>query len=228
MITAALTRERGWNDDLAGYLPDGTSCLEIPATETLYVADDDVRLALSRTGDPTRFRWLIVTSARAARAVAAVHGQLVPTIRTAVVGQATARAVRAVGCGVDVVGESGALSLADALTDGPVLWLGAAAPHDELTPVLAQRGVTLTHVAVYATRARTLAEDERAALRSCDVVVVGAPSAWDAVRDDVAPSAIIVVPGATTEEAVGDSSRVVVGWDATTAARVTDALARRA
>lgn len=225
MTLAVLTRESGWNEGLRRFVPPGVEAVDVPATDTLYVPDPDVRLELQRRGDPARYRWLIVTSARAQRAVAAVEDLLSPVVRTAVVGEATAAALRDVGRDPDVVGTAGADALAAAIDAGPALFLGAAEPRSELADALGRRAVALDQVAVYQTRPRTLSGDERAQLSRADVVFVAAPSAWVAVRECVNGSALLVVPGETTAREVGDTHTVIVGYDDTTASRIAGALA---
>ncbi len=220
MTLAVLTRESGWNTGLHRLVPAGVDVVEVPVTDTLYVSDVDVRLSVERLGDPARYRWLVVTSARAQRAVAAVGNLLSPAVRTAAVGEATATALRDIGRDPDVVGEAGAEKLASAIDAGPALFLGAAQPRFELADELGRRAIALDAVAVYQTRDRALSVDERAVLGRADVVFVAAPSAWRVLRECVKPSALLVVPGETTAHEVGRDRTVVVGYDDTTASRI--------
>lgn len=220
MTLAVLTRESGWNTGLHPLVPAGAEVVEVPVTETLYVSDSDVRLAVERLGDPARYRWLVVTSVRAQRAVAAVGDLLSPALRTAVVGEATATALREIGRDPDVVGDAGSQALASAIDEGPVLFLGAAEPRAELADELGRRALALDSVAVYQTRGRALSDDERAVLERADVVFVAAPSAWRVLREYVTPSALLVVPGETTAHEIGRDHAVVVGFDDTTASRI--------
>jgi uroporphyrinogen-III synthase len=82
---------------------------------------------------------------------------------------------------------------------------------DELATAL--RDVDVVVVACYETQRVTLDDAGRAALAAADAVLVGAPSAWSVLRDDVAASAWVVVPGPTTAEVVrATHPRVLEGW----------------
>jgi uroporphyrinogen-III synthase len=133
------------------------------------------------------------------------------------VGAATSRALHDVG--VDVAHEAAAtaLDLADVIAEGPVLVLGACAGRDELRAALAARAVRCDVVGCYDTRALELEESARGELARCDVVFIGAPSAWRVARAHVRADAWVLVPGPTTAEVVRahhDRDRVLVGWGA--------------
>ncbi len=204
-MRAVLTREEGRNDATRSWLPTGWSISEVPATTTRY--EEIATVNATAAGDGP-YRWVVVTSARAARYVGAAPGA-----RVAAVGPATARALTDRDTACAVVGDAGALALAAAIDDGPVLVLAARGGRRELVEALGARGLTAVVVECYETVPVTLGARERALLEAADVVVVGAPSAWAVVADAVAPGAWVVVPGETTRAAVAaDHARVLAAW----------------
>ncbi len=204
-MRAVLTREDGRNDATRSWLPAGWSVSEVPATTTRYEEPADVAAAAAAGGP---YRWVVVTSARAAR-----YARLAPGARVAAVGPATAAALEELGTACAVVGDAGALALAAAIDEGPVLVLAARGGRRELAEALGARGLALSVLECYATLPVALGAPERARLEAADVVVVGAPSAWAVVAGSVAPDAWVVVPGETTRAAVAaDHERVLVAW----------------
>ncbi len=204
-MRAVLTREGGRNDAVRSWLPAGWSVTEVPATTTRYAQPAAVAAAAAAGGP---YRWVVVTSARTAR-----YAALAPGARVAAVGPATARALEDRGMDCAVVGDAGALALAGAIDEGPVLVLAARGGRRELVEALDARGLARTVVECYETVPVALGARERARLAVADVVVVGAPSAWSVVADSVAPDAWVVVPGETTRSVVAaDHDRVVVAW----------------
>jgi predicted phosphodiesterase len=74
--------------------------------------------------------------------------------------------------------------------------------------------VVIDNIAAYDTVALELDDVATAQLRDCDVVFIGAPSAWHVAREWVRENALVIVPGSTTAEVVSrDHARLVVGWD---------------
>ncbi|HQU26591.1 MAG TPA: uroporphyrinogen-III synthase [Acidimicrobiales bacterium] len=204
-MRAVLTREEGRNVATRSWLPGGWSVEEVPATATRY-EDPALVEAAAAPGGP--YRWVVVTSARAAR-----YAAVAPGARVAAVGPASASALEALGVACAVVGDVGALALAGAIDEGPVLVLAARAGRRELVEALSERGLACGVVECYDTVPVALGPGERALLEAADVVVVGAPSAWAVVAGSVHPDAWVVVPGETTRAAVGQGhSRVVVAW----------------
>ena len=206
-MRAVLTRERGRNAATRSWLPEGWTVEEVPVTTTRY--EEPARVAAAAApGGP--YRWVVVTSARAARYASVATGA-----RVAAVGPASARALEALGLACATVGDAGALALVGAIDEGPVLVLGARAGRRELTESLTARALTWTLVECYETVPLALGPEERHRLAVADVVVVGAPSAWAVVAGSVEPDAWVVVPGETTRAAVAaDHPRVVVAWGA--------------
>ncbi len=216
-MRAVLTRELGRNDETRSWLPGGWSVEEVPATTTRYEEPSLVEAAAAAGGP---YRWVVVTSARAAPYARCAPGALV-----AAVGPATARALEVVGVACAALGDAGALALAGAIDEGPVLVLAARGGRRELVEALGERGLAHTVVECYETVPVGLGPRERALLEAADVVVVGAPSAWAVVAHHVHPDAWVVVPGETTHDAVaGDHLRVVTAWGP----GATEALARLA
>ncbi len=219
-MRVVLTREEGHNDALRARLPRGAEAIEVPLTRT--VSRDHAAVAEEATRDPRApFASLVVTSARGAPYVDDVVASLRPGWRTYAVGPATAHALDGLGWGASVVGREGAGALGRAVSEGPVLVLAAATTRPELVAELERRGLAAATVACYATEPLVPDEAGRRALRSADVVVIGAPSAWAVARPLVAATAWVLVPGATTGAEVRRShERVLEGWDGDLAGRL--------
>jgi uroporphyrinogen-III synthase len=212
-VRAVVTREKGCNDELRAWLPEGTVVDEVPLTTTHYFEVGDVVESLRADSRWGSFAALVASSARCAR--------YVPTVRIALrdgglllaVGNATAAALAEENLVVDVVGRGSAVNLAPSLSDGPVLVLGAATPRDELRAAIEARGIEVLSLACYETAPATLRGSDEKRLRTGDVIFIGAPSAWTVARGLVRPDALVVVPGATTAEIVrGSHDNVIEGW----------------
>jgi len=212
-VRVVLTRERGQNERLREWLPEGCEVIEVPVTATDYY-DESVVVERVRASDSFgAFASLVVTSTRSARYAGAVRSALVEGAECFSVGAATSSALGAVGLRVTAQSLGAAIDLARQITRSPVLVLGAATMRDELVASLGARGVDVTVVACYETRRLTLGDDDRAELARADVVVVGAPSAWSVLDDAVPVTTVVVVPGVTTADAVRSThQRVLVGW----------------
>ena len=208
MTHVVLTREAGRNDQLREWLADAFDVDEIPLTRT-ETLDEDVAAALEALR-PHEFRFVVVTSARAAdvaaRAAALVEAPVLS------VGPFTSAALAARG--VTIAGEAtSAADVAHLVTEGPVLSLGARETRPELAERLGERGITLAHVACYATTPVELTPEQAGRLAAADVIIIGAPSAWAVAAPHVRAATWVVVPGETTGEAVRAAhSRVHVGW----------------
>jgi len=214
-VRVVVTREQGHNESLTSWVPEGVTVNEVPLTTTRFFDADEVLTSLRANEHYGAFRSLVVTSARSALYVAVAREGLVDGGSVLSVGSATARALESenVDVDVDVVGESGAGDLAPEIAEGPVLLLGAATMRDELTTALEGRGVHVTLLACYETVPAVLTGDDETTLRDADVVFIGAPSAWLVARAFVADSAWVIVPGATTGDAVRrDHERIIEGW----------------
>jgi uroporphyrinogen-III synthase len=221
-MRVVVTREKGFNDELRAWLPEGAVIDEVPLTATRYFDVADVEKTLKADPHYGTFSVLAVTSARSAPYVPAAHAALREGGRILAVGDATAASLEAKGVSVDGVGETGALGLAHAITEGPVLQLGAASSRDELRAALEAKGIHLTSLACYETWPAILNASEEQALRQGDVIFIGAPSAWSVAQGLVRPDALVVVPGATTAEVVRRTHEgVLEGWGLDLRARLT-------
>ena len=214
-MNVVLTREVGQNDELRSWVGDHAAVIEVPLTTTHYRDLDVVRRemrALPRFGI---FRALVVTSARSGDFAPAALAALAADAAVLSVGPATTKALADAGVSVTGEGAGRAVDLASLIDEGPVLVIGAAQMRDELSDALAARGVEVVRVACYETLAVSLSDADVGALRRADVVLIGAPSAWRVAQPHVGPSTWIVVPGATTADAVRrDHGRVIEQWGA--------------
>jgi uroporphyrinogen-III synthase len=212
-LNIVLTRERGANDTLLRWLPEGAQVREVPLTTTRYYDEDDVRDALSQSTTNGLFRSLVVTSERSAAYVASALAASTGDVHVFSVGPSTTIALSARGVAVHEQGDGSAMALARGIAHGPVLLLGAQVMREELAVALRANGLDVTIIACYETVALQPSHEEAATLRAADVIFVGAPSAWTVARAFVAPDAWIVVPGATTGAVVrAQHPRVIEGW----------------
>lgn len=212
-MNVVVTRERGHNDTLREWLPDGASVREVPLTTTRFYESAEVMDVLRESHFFGQFRYLVVTSARSALYASLAREALAIDGAVLVVGTATARALEEENVDVGLIGEGGASDLAPAIDAGPVLLLGAASMRDDLATELLARGLVVETLACYETIAADLSGADEAALRSADVVFIGAPSAWSVAEDFVGANALVVVPGATTASVVRRRhARVLEGW----------------
>jgi uroporphyrinogen-III synthase len=215
-VKVVLTREAGKNDELRGWLPEGAEVDEVPLTETRYVEASVVERDLRTAPHYGHYEALVITSARVKDYVAMSMAAMAEGAVVLSVGPATTRALHEEG--VDVAGEarSRSLDLLRYVERGPVLMVGAREMREELMESLRASGFEVDHVACYETRPVALSAEQAAVLRSAQVVVIGAPSAWSVARDCVTASTWVVVPGvATHESVVKDHPRVLKGWGPT-------------
>jgi len=212
-VRVVVTREVGYNDALTSWLPEGVKVVEVPLTTTRFYDGQEVLATLRASEHYGTFGALVVTSARSALYVALAREGLREGGTVLSVGSATAKALENEDVDVDVVGESGAADLAPTITEGPVLLLGAVRMREELMSALTKRGVDVTTLACYETLPAVLTSDDESSIRDADVIFVGAPSAWNVAKTFVPDAAWVVVPGATTGDAVRhDHERVIEGW----------------
>jgi uroporphyrinogen-III synthase len=212
-MNVVVTRERGHNDALVSWLPDGTTVREVPLTTTRFFDSDEVMSVLRESHFFGQFRYLVVTSARSAlyaslaKEAMGLHGSVL------VVGTATAHALEEESVEVGLIGEGGAEDLAPTISEGPVLLLGAASMRDGLAQALLARGLAVETLACYETLPADLSQADQATLASADVIFIGAPSAWSVAKDFVNAATLVVVPGSTTATVVQRSHpRVFEGW----------------
>ncbi len=212
-MDVVVTRERGHNEVLKAWLPEGASVSEVPLTQTHFLDNDAVLTALRSSTNYGQYRVLVVTSARSALYVALARAALGTGGTVHTVGTATARALENEDIDVDVVGTAGSEDLALEIVEGPVLILGAAGMRDELVVALAGRGVEVTKLTCYETVSVELSGEDQALLRAADAIFIGAPSAWSNAEPYVEDRTWVVVPGATTGEKVRHThERVIEGW----------------
>jgi uroporphyrinogen-III synthase len=212
-MKVVVTRERGHNDALIAWLPEGAVVREVPLTATRFFESDEVMSVLRESHFFGQFRSLVVTSARSALYASLARQGLALNGTVLVVGTATAHALEEENVEVGVIGESGAAELAPSISEGPVLLLGAATMRDELATALIGRGIAVETLACYETVPADLSGADEATLRDADVVFIGAPSAWLVAEDFVSDDSLVVVPGATTAAVVQrHHPRVLEGW----------------
>ncbi|MHB1209061.1 MAG: uroporphyrinogen-III synthase [Acidimicrobiales bacterium] len=207
-----MTRERGHNESLRAFVPEGCDIAEVPLTETNYYERAVVAAALARWRDVDFQSW-VVTSARSEPYLELVAHALGAHVQVFSVGDATTRSLIAHGLSVRGQAARGAEELDALITKGPVLVLGAKVMRTELSEALDKRGLRIEHLACYETVALAPDVAGTAALRAAQVVFVGAPSAWRTAQEFIDSSAWVVVPGATTGDAVrAQHERVIEGW----------------
>lgn len=179
----------------------------LPVLRFEFVGEQPLRDALAA---PERFAGLIVTSPRAAQALARVG---VPvswgTRRAFAVGPRTAEALRALGLQPEGAAAGSAEALAQHIiaeaVDGCLLFLAGDRRRDALPETLAEAGVRLEERTVYRTVADVPAvADAEAALAEATAVVFFSPSGVEALVDggaDVQALAAVAI-GPTTAAAL--------------------------
>jgi uroporphyrinogen-III synthase len=208
-----LTHEAGFDRD-SKTLPDGARVEHLALTSTRYREVGEVQRELRSQPAYGAFRALVITSARSRDYVTLARDALAPDGRVFSVGPATTEMLAGQGVVVDGQAATRALDLVDLIAAGPVLLIGAAVMRDELPRALKERDIDVVHQIVYRTLPVELSRAAADSLRSADVVVIGAPSAWSVARAHVVDSAWVVVPGPTTAQSVRvDHQRVIVGGD---------------
>ena len=219
-MLVVVTREVGRNDTLRDWLTPTATILEVPLTATAYRPLPEVEADLALAGDHGPFAVLAVTSARSRNYLEAARRVCARDVEVWTVGATTSGAVTDAGLAVSGEAHS-ALEVARQIDHGPVLALGAREMRGELATELAARAIHVQTVVCYETVPLEPDEAARAAIRSADAVVIGAPSAWRVARTLVSPATWVVVPGETTAAAVrADHDRLLVGWHAATARRL--------
>lgn len=210
-MKVVLTREPPRNDSLRRILELVIEVVEVPATTTQYIASDEV--VAQCTIQP---QTVIVTSPRAVTAALAIVNGHAPNTLIAV-GSTTAHALAAGGAPeVLTADEEGARGVASLSFPGPVLTVGARETRPELGELLRERGLVFQHCAAYITQECSLDQGAITEIQSADALVVAAPSAWRVVAPYVNASALVVVRGATTFDAVSrEHAHVVVATDET-------------
>ena len=216
-----LTRELGKNDALWTWLPDHATVQEVPLTSTRYFDERAVNDDLHASEHYGKFCSLVVTSERSMTYVPLAIDASSADVEVYCVGPTTSEALRAQGVKVRAQGDGGAATLANQISRGPVLLIGAESMRDELTLTLRANGLDVTVVACYETLALELDEADVAKIGDADVVFIGAPSAWSVARDFVNADSVVVVPGASTGAVVQiDHAKIIEGWGPTLRTRL--------
>lgn len=205
LVTRAREDSEVWAQRLAalGAHPVVLPCLVTEPIDDVATADT-LRIALSEA------QWLLVTSPRAATAIARLLvAALEPQVRIAVIGPATAEACMAVFGRVDLVAPhatSAALGEAVGRAESTtrVVVAGALGGRDEAEVELRARGVAVTRVNVYRTRpAPSVERRENLSDVGIDDVLLASPSAVTGLLNTalVPPSARVITIGPTTSGA---------------------------
>jgi uroporphyrinogen III methyltransferase/synthase len=180
-VTIAVTRARHQSFDLVAQLRDlGAATVEVPVIRIEAPADGGpaLRAALADLG---RYDWFVLTSANAATRLlaalddAGLDARALGSTSVAVIGPGTAAALAEGGIRADLVPDRFvAESLLDAFPApdgaGRVLLARAAVARDVLPDGLRARGWEVDVVAAYRTVPAELTDDQRAAVRRCDVI----------------------------------------------------------
>jgi uroporphyrinogen-III synthase len=211
-MLVALTRERGRNDELRRLVGSLADVVELPLTTTHLRPPSEVVREASALGRG-KYQSVVVTSTRSVGYLENLRAVLDTSVEVFSVGATTSSALEARGFRVRAQSTSGAADLARFITRDPVLILAAEGGRRELELALARAGQRCDTLVCYETRGRELSAEEARRLERCDVVFIGAPSAWRVARPHVTPSAWVLVPGTTTADEVRvDHDRVLVGW----------------
>ncbi|MGQ0723426.1 MAG: uroporphyrinogen-III synthase, partial [Candidatus Eiseniibacteriota bacterium] len=223
-ITVLVTREEGGGGPLSAALRSrGARVVNLPLLETLPPEDPGALRAEAARLDS--YDWVVLTSARAARALAeATRNGGQP--RLAVVGEATAREARARGWEPAVVGRGGAADLAVALAesgaklDGArVLWAAADRARSDGVRALESAGASVRVVTAYRTVTRRHAEVRGTlAGEAIDAVALASPSAAEALAAGLA-GAWFTLPVAAIGATTADAARRLGFTDVVTADR---------
>ena len=203
-----LTREPPRNDEVRRRLEGRCVVQELPLTSTREFEVSEFDRTLEHLSGEAAS--IVVTSARAAIYAGRAKRRFPHAVMVAV-GPATLRALELQGISDAHVSPAlSATSIATMDLAAPVLSLGALHPRPELANGLAARGVAHTHVAVYETVPRVLTAAEQELLATTDVVVIGAPSAWEVAAPHIRPETVVVAQGTTTAEVIRDTHANVV------------------
>jgi uroporphyrinogen-III synthase len=222
-VNVVFGRETGKNDSLKPWLPPDATVSEVPLTTTTYFDAAAVRADLEKSRAHGMYRTLVVTSARSADYVDVARQSSTMDVAVVSVGPSTSAALNSRGVQVQTQGEGSAESLAHEITQSPVLLLGAASMRGELAAALRAKGLEVVCIACYETVGVTLTPGDVTTLRDADVLFVGAPSAWAVAREHVREKTWVVVPGASTGDAVRiDHAQVIEGWGPELRSRLTD------
>ena len=223
-LTVLLTRARedaeDWAVDLAAR---GARTVIFPCIEGQEIRDKATAyklVAALRDAD-----WLIVSSVRGVRGVAALAGlRAVTNVPIAAVGKTTAAAAKRKLGHVDLIGEGGTIRtlakrLAECLTHDDrrlirVVSAGAEKPNRDLEEILQPLGIEVSHIAVYRTLVAS-AEEPRGDITNMDVdtIFLASPSAVVGLlaRAHVPKNVQIITIGPSTTRAAHEAGLHVDG-----------------
>ncbi len=184
-LTVVVTRPR---DDaqalVAGIEALGGEALVCPALRIEYAEPRELE---ERLGNLAAFQWLVLTSVNAVRSLAPLFGWSRFSGKIAVVGSATAKALRALGYEESIAPpESTGAALASAMREyvaggDRVLLPQSDIAIDALAMALGQAGATVVRVVSYRTRPGTREDAgavvDRLGARIPDIVLFASPSA---------------------------------------------------
>ena len=212
-MKVALTREAGMNDELRKWIPKRVTVVEVPLTTTRYREENAFKTELESLESCGSFTGLVVTSARSARFVTQAVASCVSDVKIFSVGSSTSRAIVKTGNEVDVEASAMSSELANHITTGPVLIIGAKEMRHELSDELSSKSVATNRVWCYETVGAELDQEQRDELSSSDVVIIGAPSAWKVAKAHVREDTWVIASGEiTASEIREDHNRVKIGW----------------
>ena len=216
-LTVLLTRARedaeAWAVDLA---ERGARAVIFPCIKGQEIRDEATADKLvAALGDAD---WLVVSSVRGVRGVAALAGlRTVAEVSIAAVGRTTAAAAKQELGHVDLIGEGGTIrtlakTLAECLTDDDrrlvrVVSAGAEKPNPDFEEVLQPLGIEMSHIAVYRTLVAQ-AEEPRG-----DIIFLASPSAVAGLlaRTHVPKKVQIITIGPSTTRAAHEAGLHVDG-----------------
>jgi uroporphyrinogen-III synthase len=203
-VDVVVLRVGGGVDEFAASLQAlGAAATTLRVADVVDVPDAELRQG---AGDLAAYRWVVVTSAQAARRLAIWSASWPPAVQVAAVGGATASAVVDVGVRCDATSPDGtAAGLATRIEHGPVLFLAARGARRELVEALRGRGIDVVVVVAYETVLRELEAADLGTLRDAAVIVATSPSGIDAVRaadggTELLGCAAVVALGPTTAD----------------------------
>jgi uroporphyrinogen-III synthase len=208
-----LTREAGMNEELRKWMPKRVTVVEVPLTTTSYRDEQSFNDELKDLESCCNYVALVVTSARSAKYVSSAVAKCINDVKIFSVGSSTSRAISKSGNEVHTEASAMSLELANHITAGPVLIIGAKEMRHELSDELSKRNITADRVWCYETVGAALDQEQQDELASADVVIIGAPSAWKVARDLVREDAWVIASGEiTASEIRDDHNRVKIGW----------------
>ncbi|HEY5302605.1 MAG TPA: uroporphyrinogen-III synthase [Acidimicrobiales bacterium] len=212
-MLVALTRERGHNAGLLRLVADRATVVEIPLTTTRFRPLEDVSKEIHSSVHFGSFLSLVASSSRVARYLDVARDSMATGFHVFSTGVATSAVLAEHALVVTHQSSDSALQLADVISEGPVLLLGAVNGRDELPDELVRCHLDPVVIECYETIPADLDDESVDLLRRADVVFIGAPSAWRTAQHLVSADAWVLVPGTTTLDAVrATHERVLVGW----------------